>query len=169
VAACYSSANESNKQFVAMIRNTLMSPGDIHLIQASFAHVEVHAELVAALFYRNLFELDPTLKPLFHSDMLAQGRKLMTMLALVVSGLERLDALVPAVEALGARHAAYGVRDTHFVTVGVALLQTLGQGLGAAFTPAVEAAWTKAYALLAATMQAGLRQARSAETALLVA
>jgi len=39
--------------------------------------------------------------------------------------------------------------------VGHALLWTLEQGLGAAFTPDVRAAWTRVYGLLAETMQAG--------------
>jgi len=82
-----------------------------------------------------------------------QRRKLMTMLAMVVKGLERLDTLIPAVRALGERHAGYGVQDEHYATVGAALLWTLGQGLGDSFTPEVEAAWTVAYTVLADTMQ----------------
>ena len=37
--------------------------------------------------------------------------------------------------------------------VGAALLWTLGQGLGAAFTPAVAGAWTEAYTVLAGVMK----------------
>jgi hemoglobin-like flavoprotein len=77
----------------------------------------------------------------------------MGMLRMVVRGLDRLEQLVPAVQALGRRHAGYGVRDEHYATVGAALLWTLERGLGEAFTPATRAAWAAAYALLAATMQ----------------
>jgi hemoglobin-like flavoprotein len=58
----------------------------------------------------------------------------MQMLAAAVKGLDRLDQLVPVVQALGRRHATYGVVDAHYDTVGVALLSTLEQGLGDAFT-----------------------------------
>jgi nitric oxide dioxygenase len=52
------------------------------------------------------------------------------------------------------RHAGYGVTAAHYDTVATALLWTLGQGLGDAFTPEVETAWVAAYTLLATTMQA---------------
>jgi hemoglobin-like flavoprotein len=77
----------------------------------------------------------------------------MQMLTVVVRGLDRLDQLVPAVEALGRRHAGYRVQDSHYHTVASALVWTLGKGLGDAFTPAVKAAWIEAYTLLATVMQ----------------
>ena len=77
----------------------------------------------------------------------------MAMLSYTVNGLNRLDVLLPAVRALGRRHATYGVRPEHYFTVGAALLWTLEQGLGAAFTPAVREAWVAAYGVLADTMR----------------
>ena len=82
-----------------------------------------------------------------------------------VGGLDNLEALVPAVEAPGARHATYGTTAAHYAPVGEALLWTLGQGLGDAFTPEVEAAWTKVYGVLAATMQAGAAAASATKAA----
>jgi hemoglobin-like flavoprotein len=112
------------------------------------------ADTAAALFYGKLFELDPALKPLFTSDLREQGKKLMQMITVAVRGLGNLDALVPAVQELGRRHVAYGVKREHYDTVGTALLWTLEQGLGAAFTPEVRDAWATVYGLLATTMQA---------------
>jgi len=83
----------------------------------------------------------------------------MQMIATAVAGLDRLDTIVPAVQALGVRHAGYGVVEAHYQTVATALLWTLEQGLGAAFTPAVAAAWTEAYGILAGTMQEAARTA----------
>jgi nitric oxide dioxygenase len=76
-----------------------------------------------------------------------------------VGGLDKLDTIVPAVQALGVRHAGYGVTSAHYDTVATALLWTLGQGLGDGFTPEIEAAWVVAYAVLATTMQAAARDA----------
>jgi hemoglobin-like flavoprotein len=131
-----------------------MTPEQIVLIQTSFAQVLPIADAAAALFYQRLFELDPSLRPLFNGDMAEQGRKLMTMLKLVVNGLTRLDTLIPAVQALGRRHAGYGVAHEHYETVGDALLWTLHQGLGEHFTPSAASAWSTAYALLADVMKA---------------
>jgi len=130
-----------------------MNARQIALVQSSFTRVAPIAETAAELFYQRLFELDPSLRPMFRGDMKDQGKKLMAMLGSVVGGLRNLDRIVPGVRALGARHVDYGVRDEHYDTVGAALLWTLGQGLGEAFTDDVRDAWTAAYTLLATTMK----------------
>jgi hemoglobin-like flavoprotein len=130
-----------------------VTPHQIDLVQASWKQVVPVAETAAQMFYGRLFFLDPSLRHLFLGDMRDQGRKVMAMLSYTVNGLNRLDVLLPAVRALGRRHATYGVRPEHYFTVGAALLWTLEQGLGAAFTPAVREAWVAAYGVLADTMR----------------
>ena len=125
------------------------------LVQTSFAQVRPIADKAAALFYNRLFELDPTLRPLFKGDMEEQGRKLMDMLTLAVKGLDRPEALLPALTALGRRHAGYGVNKHDYETVGEALLWPLEQGLGPSFTPDIREAWAALYRLVAATMRNG--------------
>jgi len=132
-----------------------MTPAVKNLVQTTFATLVPIADEAAALFYARLFEMDPSLKPLFKSDLDEQGKKLMTMIGVAVKGLDTLDELVPAVKNLGRRHATYGVTDAHYDTVGGALLWTLEKGLGSAFTPDVKAAWTTVYTVLATTMKAG--------------
>lgn len=130
-----------------------MKPETISAVQATFAKVEPIADKAAVLFYGRLFELDPSLKPMFKGDMSEQGAKLMRMIGIAVRGLTDLDSIVPAVQNLGVRHVAYGVKDEHYDTVGAALLWTLEQGLGDDFTPEVKQAWTDVYTLLAQVMQ----------------
>jgi len=130
-----------------------MTPEEITKVRASFAQVVPIKEAAAGLFYGRLFELDPSLKPLFKGDIKEQGSKLMAMIGTAVAGLDRLETIVPAVQALGKRHVGYGVQDSHYDTVAAALLWTLEQGLGSAFTPDVKAAWTNAYGVLAGTMK----------------
>lgn len=123
------------------------------LVQKTFEMVAPIAEVAAGLFYGRLFEVDPSLKPLFRGDIKDQGKKLMATIKIAVQSLDRLDALVPVVQALGRRHLAYGVRDEHYDTVGGALLWTLEKGLGEAFTPEVKEAWTVTYGILAKVMK----------------
>lgn len=132
-----------------------LTPIQIELVQSSFESVKPISEAAARIFYARLFELDPSLRAMFRGDMEEQGRKLMQMLAVAVAALRKLDEIVPAVEALGRRHAGYGVRLSHYDTVAEALLWTLGQGLGAAFTPEIEKAWAAVYGVVAAAMQRG--------------
>ena len=130
-----------------------MDSQQITLVQDSFAQVAPIADRAADLFYARLFQLDPSLRHMFKGDMREQKRKLMTMLTIAVNGLTRPQELLPAVQELGHRHAAYGVEGRHYDTVGAALLWTLEKGLGEAFTPEVKAAWVAVYTLLATTMQ----------------
>jgi hemoglobin-like flavoprotein len=122
-------------------------------VKESFDLIEPIAPQAAKLFYANLFEADPSLRPLFKGDMAVQEHQLMKMLALTVSLLDSPATLIPELQGLGRRHAGYGVQDQHYDTVGAALLKTLRQGLGVAYTPEVEAAWTEVYGVLAATMK----------------
>ena len=140
-----------------------MNSEQIRLVQDSFRRVMPIADTAAELFYTRLFELDPRLKPLFKGDIAEQGRKLMQMIGMAVLSLRRLDQVLPALRALGARHVRYGVRDGDYETVGRALLWSLKRGLGDSFTPEVEAAWAEVYATLAATMQAGATTDAQAE------
>jgi len=53
-----------------------MTPEQIAIVQTTFRSVAPISDTAAQLFYGKLFELDPTLKPLFRGDMHEQGRKL---------------------------------------------------------------------------------------------
>jgi hemoglobin-like flavoprotein len=130
------------------------TPRDKQLVQSTFAKVEPLAMVVARTFYEKLFELDPALKNLFKGNMEEQGHKLMSTLKVAVKGLDNLPKLVPVLQDLGRRHVGYGVKDSDYDTVAAALIWTLGQGLQGAFTPEVEAAWTKVYTIVADTMKA---------------
>jgi hemoglobin-like flavoprotein len=129
------------------------------LVQETFATIAPIADDAAALFYRRLFEIDPSLQRMFRGDMAEQRKRLMQMIAVAVRGLDRLGELVPAVQDLGRRHAGYGVEDRHYDTVAEALLWTLEKGLGSAFTPAARGAWTAVYGILATTMKTAAREA----------
>ena len=129
-----------------------MDQQTITLVQASWKHVAPIAPQAAALFYSNLFEADPTLKPLFKGDMEQQGAKLMQMITAAVNKLNDLDGLIPVLQTLSKRHVDYGVQPAHYDTVGAALLKTLGQGLGDGFTDEVKGAWTTVYQTMSGVM-----------------
>ena len=132
----------------------MISTTQISLVQNTWRQVLPAENEVARLFYDKLFEIDPGLTQLFGTtDLRAQGRKLTAMITTAVNGLTRLDSIVPAVRELGRRHAGYGVTEAHYDTVAAALLWTLEQGLGDAFTPEVTQAWTCVYGILANTMK----------------
>ena len=118
------------------------------LVADTWKQVAPIADAAADIFYSRLFEIDPTTRKLFRAtDMAAQRKKLLQMLSFAVNG------LASKVEDLGRRHAGYGVTDAQYDSVGAALLWTLEQGLGHAWTPAVASAWTEVYGLLSGIMR----------------
>jgi hemoglobin-like flavoprotein len=131
-----------------------MTPDQVKLVQDSFAKVAPISAKAAELFYGRLFEIAPQVRAMFPDDMTEQRKKLMATLAIVVNGLNNLDAILPAAGALAKRHVSYGAEPAHYPVVGDALLWTLEQGLGPAWTPQVAAAWSGAYATLSSFMVA---------------
>ncbi|MEM9157857.1 MAG: globin family protein [Verrucomicrobiota bacterium] len=130
-----------------------MTEKQIQLVQSTWEKCIPIADVAADLFYGKLFELDPSVNPLFTSDIKEQGKKLMTMITTAVRGLSNLEKIVGAVQDMGKRHAGYGVKDEHYDTVGAALIWTLEQGLKDDFTEEVKEAWVATYTLLATTMK----------------
>jgi hemoglobin-like flavoprotein len=136
-----------------------VSPDEIHLIRTSFDKLWSVSRTVTGLFYERLFELEPEAQALFRGDLDEQKLKLMGMIAAIVGALDRSELFDMLVTNLGRRHAAYGVKAQHYGPVGEALLFSLEQGLGPAFTPATRAAWAALYAEVRDGM---LRESRAA-------
>ncbi len=135
-----------------------MNQSTIHNVQSTFALIAPIADNAATLFYSRLFELDPSLKPMFTGDMAEQRKKLMQILTVAVNSLTKLETIVPAVQELGRRHVKYGVRPQHYNTVAEAILWMLGQTLGSKFTPEIKQSWTEVYTVLADTMKEAASQ-----------
>ena len=130
-----------------------MTPEQIAHVQNTLKMVLPIKETAAKLFYDRLFALDPDLRSMFKGDMAEQGRKLMTVLATAVGNLDKLDEILPTVQALGEQHAEFGVKPEHYNTVGEALIWTLEQGLTDTFTTEVKEAWVAVYSALSTVMQ----------------
>ena len=129
-----------------------MTPDQIALVQQSFAKVAPISEAAAVIFYDRLFEVAPSVKSMFPTDMTEQRKKLMATLAVVVGGLDNLESILPAASALATRHVSYCAKAEHYPVVGGALLWTLEKGLGEAWTPELADAWTAAYGTLSGYM-----------------
>lgn len=140
-----------------------MTAAQIALVQSSFELARPGLEPATLMFYDRLFELDPSLRGLFHTSREDQARKLAQALSVVVKGIDRPAQLRGAVEALGRRHAGYGVHEEHYATVGEALIWTLEKGLGEAFTLDTRAAWIAAYGWLAFVMCEAAAQTSASE------
>jgi hemoglobin-like flavoprotein len=133
-----------------------MTPHQIELVKTSFAKIAPFEDQAAELFYCRLFELDPSLRLMFGSNMTEPKQKVMRALAIVVAGLDKLETIFPTVQELGRRlQHDYGVQRRHYAVVGDAMLWTLEIGLGNGWSKDLAAAWSTAYAALAGAMMEG--------------
>jgi len=141
-----------------------MNAEHIMLVQSSWEEVEAMSSKMGDLFYRRVFELDPSIRPLFPEDPHEQGQLIMSMFGGAVEMLFHLDTLEPSVRDLGRRHNAYGTEPEHYETFKKALLWTLERVLGNAYTPEVQDAWIAVYDYLAKTMIEAQLEARKSES-----
>ena len=137
-----------------------MTPEQITLVQSSFERLGPDLPAVTARFYQEVFERDPSLRPLFPFDMAELRVKFAQKLTEIVHAMPRLDELLSHTRALGARHVGYGVRATDYQTVGDSLIAAIAAVLGEEFDAATREAWILAFNIVAETMLEGAAAAR---------
>jgi methyl-accepting chemotaxis protein len=132
---------------------------DVISLETSFDLVAPRGDELMDEFYSRLFAAAPSVRPLFPDDMKRQKTMLLGALVLLRKSLRDLDAIVPKLRELGARHVAYGARPEHYPVVGSVLIASLAAVAGDAWTPEYEQAWSEAFDVVAATMLAGAEEA----------
>jgi hemoglobin-like flavoprotein len=137
----------------------LMTPSQIAAVERTLEAVDV--DVLVVDFYRRAFEADPDVAAMFTSDPALQRRRFAIELRTIVGSIRDLDAFRVAAADLGARHRDYGVRATHYRTMGAALLASLAAATGDTWTDQVEEAWTLAYNLISEAMLAGALEGRT--------
>jgi len=141
-------------------------PLDIDALETSFDLVAPRGDELVDVFYTRLFAAAPAVKPLFaHTDLRRQKGMLLAVLVLLRKSLRDLDAIVPKLRALGARHVSYGAEPEHYPVVGQVLIASMAEIAGADWRPEHEAAWAAAFEIVAATMLEGVPAAGLPEAA----
>ena len=129
---------------------------DLEALETSFDLVAPRGDELMDVFYARLFTTAPVVKPLFAgTDMARQKSMLLGALVLLRKSLRDLDAIVPTLRGLGARHIGYGAEPEHYPVVGEVLIASMRDVAGDAWRPEYEQAWTAAYAVVAGAMLEG--------------
>jgi hemoglobin-like flavoprotein len=122
-----------------------MAPEQVGLIQRSFDAIWPIRRKLAGSFYSRFFELAPDTQRLFANDLERQHLKLMDMIAAIVGALDKRELFQSLITHSGRQHAQFGVKSSHFVAFGDALIWSLEQQFGPAFTPELREAWIALY------------------------
>jgi nitric oxide dioxygenase len=124
-------------------------PLDLEALETSFDLVAPRGEELIDLFYAKLFAAAPAVRPLFaHTDLRRQK-------AMLRKSLRDLDAIVPKLRALGARHVAYGAEPEHYPVVGQVLIESMADVGGSAWRLEYSTAWAAAFDVVAGAMLDG--------------
>jgi hemoglobin-like flavoprotein len=129
---------------------------NLEALETSFDLVAPRGDELMDVFYARLFAAAPAVKPLFAAtDLKKQKTMLLGTLVLLRKSLRDLEAIVPKLHELGARHVAYGAQPEHYPVVGEVLLASLAEIAGPAWTAEYEQAWGEALTIVAGAMLEG--------------
>jgi methyl-accepting chemotaxis protein len=135
-------------------------PLDLEALEVSFDLVAPEGDALMDIFYARLFATAPAVQPLFAAtDLRRQKTMLLRALVLLRQSLRDLDAIVPKLRELGARHVAYGAQPAHYPVVGEVLIASMAEVAGDAWRPAYAHAWAAAFEVVAAAMLDGAAEA----------
>jgi hemoglobin-like flavoprotein len=139
---------------------------NLKALETSFDLIAPRGDELMDEFYARLFEAAPAVKPLFaHTDLQRQKTMLLGTLVLLRKSLRNLDAIVPKLRELGARHVEYGAQPEHYPVVGEALIGAMAAVAGSAWRSEYELAWGEAFGVVAGAMMAGAEAAALEEAA----
>ena len=104
-------------------------------------------------FYARLFDAHPELRAMFHRNSPGAMNKMFAQkLLAIVDHFDDPQWLTRELGVLVTSHVGYGVTNEMYPWVGEALIATLAEACGDAWTADAERAWTDAYAALVAAM-----------------
>jgi methyl-accepting chemotaxis protein len=133
---------------------------DLQALETSFDIVAPRGDELMHEFYRGLFEAAPAVMPLFaNTDLQRQKTMLLGTLVLLRKSLRDLNAIVPKLRELGARHVAYGAQPEHYPVVGEVLIAAMATVAGPAWRSEHERAWGEAFQIVAGAMLDGANTA----------
>lgn len=130
----------------------MLDQNTIDIIKSTVPALKAHGLEITTTFYKNMFENNPEVKPLFNMDRQASGEQpkalAMTVLA-AAENIDNLSALLPVVKRIGEKHCDHLIKEEHYPIVGANLLGAIKEVLGDAATDEIIDAWGKAYGVIA--------------------
>jgi hemoglobin-like flavoprotein len=131
-------------------------PLDLDALETSFDLAAPNGDALMDSFYARLFATAPAVKPVFAgTDLRRHKAMLLAALVLQRKSLRDLEAIVPTLRELGARHVAYGAQPAHYPVVGEVLIASMTEVAGDAWRLEYAHAWAVAFDLVAGAMLEG--------------
>ncbi|MGD7009295.1 NO-inducible flavohemoprotein [Metabacillus sp. 84] len=122
------------------------------LVKSTVPALMQHGLDITASFYKNMFNDHPDLLNLFNQSNQKQGRQQAALAQAVLAAaanIDRLEAILPAVEKIAHKHRSLGVKKEHYPIVGDYLLKAMKEILQEKATDEILSAWEEAYGVIA--------------------
>lgn len=130
----------------------MLSEDEIELLRDTLFYLQERKDLAASVFYENLFQIDPSLRPMFGEELTEQSNKALFAFGAIVAQIHDIDVCREMTRELAVRHVAYGVLPEHYASVGGAVIKTVEMVMDDAMTDEIARCWQNAYDAVAAVM-----------------
>lgn len=130
----------------------MLNEHDKTLIKNSIPLLEKKGLEIATIFYTNMFNENPEIKPLFNMNKQENGKQpqaLASMVLQVAKNIDDLDKLLPAIKKVANIHCDCHVLAEHYPIVGKHLINAIKYVLGNNCNEDILIAWKHAYDILA--------------------
>ncbi|KAI0400901.1 globin-like protein [Xylaria palmicola] len=128
---------------------------EAQLVNETIPALRQHGEHISTVFYKSMLRDHPELNHYFNSVNMHTGKQPRALTALILafaSNIVNISELTPKLERVAQKHASLVIHTEHYEIVAKYLIRAFSAVLGPAMTPEVNAAWTKAYWLMAAML-----------------
>lgn len=123
----------------------------IDIIKSTVPVLKTHGVEITTTFYKNMFEKNPEIKPLFNMDRQESGEQPKALAMAILASAQNIDnlpAIMPVVNRIAEIHCNAGVKEEHYPIIGSNLLFAIKQVLGDAATDEIIDAWGRAYGII---------------------
>jgi len=130
----------------------MLTKQHIDIVKSTSVIIEQGGSAITEHFYNRMFRENPELKHIFNMSNQHTGRQKVALFEAILAyakNIDNLSALKSAVERIANKHTSFHIQAHHYDIVGLHLIETFRELLGADFTPEIEDAWTTAYGVLA--------------------
>jgi len=129
-----------------------LSAETIAIIKSTVPVLQKHGVEITSCFYKNMFAAHPELHNFFNDANQASKKQQGALAHAVYAAaayIDKLEAILPAIQPALHKHVALGVTPEQYAVVGEFLLKAIKEVLGDAATDEIIDAWGKAYQVVA--------------------
>jgi hemoglobin-like flavoprotein len=134
----------------------ILTVDEKNIIKLSYAELIKENVNIAESFYKNLYDMEPLIKPMFKSAPNILEKHFNELIMTAVNKIDNFEVFQPHLFELGKRHKEYGAEISQFEIVKSALLLSLQYELKGQYNEALEIAWSKYIDNIAQIMIDGL-------------